>query len=230
MPVLVAVSHATWGRGNREKRVSRRGASGGAARSAKRGELRHRGNSQPRTPRGRSPLLVRRVRRPPRPAGAFARSTDRVEPSEPPATGRRGGRVRLTRPLHRAVETRSRPLDHARFRVVARVAKNVSEASRVVFADSMGDRLRGRRRTLESGSWARQASRTPSEICGDVCGGSLVSGTSETRREARGGRDTSASPRLDFAIPSGEKATVRVARAPESTSARSRTWSASLSG
>ena len=34
----------------------------------------------------------------------------------------------MTRPFPRAVETRSRPLDHARFRVVARVAKNVSEA------------------------------------------------------------------------------------------------------
>ena len=76
----------------------------------------------------------------------------------------------------------------------------------------MGDRLRGRRRTLESGSWARQASRTPSEICGMVWGGCLVSGASETRRDDRGGRDTSASPRLVFAIPSGEKATVRVER------------------
>ena len=63
----------------------------------------------------------------------------------------------------------------------------------------MGDRLRGRRRTLESGSWARQASRTPSEICWMVWGGCLVSGASETRRDDRGGRDTSASPRLVFA-------------------------------
>ena len=231
MPVLVAVSHATWGRGNgRQRHVCRRGASGGAARRAKRNTSRKQ-STEDASARGRgrrrgsSDVSAARRVRP-------ARS--RVRPIGSSRTShRRRVAVKSAFSIDEAVSSRGgNAVAPARPRAFPRrrACREKRFGSACFFANSMGDRFRGRRRTLESGSWARQASRTPSEICGDVCGGSLVSGTSETRREARGGRDTSASPRLDFAIPSGEKATVRVARAPESTSARSRTWSASLSG
>ena len=213
MPVLVAVSHATWGRGNgRQRHVCRSGASGGAARRAKRNTSRKQ-STEDASARGRgrrrgsSDVSTARRVRP-------ARS--RVRPIGSSRTShRRRVAVKSAFSIDEAVSSRGgNAVAPARPRAFPRrrACREKRFGSACFFANSMGDRFRGRRRTLESGSWARQASRTPSEIYEHVRGGYFVSGASE-KHVARLVVDAIlAFAAARFRDPSGEKATVRVAR------------------
>ena len=242
MPVLVAVSHATCGVAGRNAKGEARGQ-----RTERRrvGARRDRASEKKRNVfatfvvnrvrRGRPSrrqALVRRVRRPPRSPDAVARSTEPTDPTEP-RVGRRRSAIKAARGVRASVETRSRgPRVSARVSARERVAKNFGSASRCF------RRLDGRSFSrpvthLGVGVLGEAGSRTPSEICRDACGGWLVSGAFETRREARGGRVLGVAAARFWTRGRGRLAVKRRSVERERLHrqvARSRTWSASLSG